>query len=111
MKSSIVMLSLMLPGTMCAALDGLASQPAMVVALVEKEGQPGAAQTVHREMPIQHRYLHLPVRTGVAKKRMKLSVDGRTIRDFEIELAGKEPEFWVFVDLDGFNDKTLRIEV
>ena len=50
-------------------------------------------------MTITHRYLHLPVRTGAAKPRMRLSVDGRSIREFEIELAEGKPDFRVFTDL------------
>ena len=96
--------------TVALALMPLGTTDA-VIASDEGGGQPRTAGTAHREMPIEHRYLHLPVRTGAAKKRVKLSVDGRTIREFEIELAEKEPEFWVFVDLDGFTGKTLRIEV
>ena len=42
---------------------------------------------------------------------MKLSVNGRVIREFEIELAEKEPQFWVFVDLEGSRGKIVRIEV
>ena len=111
MKSLRVALDLVLIGMICAAPDGRASQPGGLTAPAEHDGQPRAAGIAHREMPIEHRYLHLPVRTGAVKKQMKLSVDGRTIREFEIELAEKEPEFWVFVDLDGFRGKTLRIEV
>jgi fructan beta-fructosidase len=96
----IAALSLMLLGT-----------TDMAFARVEGGSQPRASGAAHREMLIEHRYLHLPVRTGAAKKRVKLSIDGRTVREFEIELAEKEPEFWVFVDLDGLTGKTLHAEV
>ncbi len=72
---------------------------------------PRQASPAHRELVIMHRYLHLPVRTGAAKQRMKLSVEGRTIREFEIELAEAKADFWVFSDLEPYRGKTLRIDV
>jgi fructan beta-fructosidase len=71
---------------------------------------PRQAGPAYREIALSHRYLHLPVRTGAAKRRMRLSAEGRTIREFEIELAEGKPEFWVFADLEDFRGKTLRIE-
>ena len=35
-----------------------------------------------------NRYLNLPVKTGAPKQRVSLLVDGVTVREFEIELAG-----------------------
>ena len=65
----------------------------------------------HRELLITHRYLHLPVRTGARSSRMKLSLEGRTIREFEIELAEAKPDFWVFADLAPYQGKTLSIDL
>ena len=59
----------------------------VVLALLPSGTTDTAAAFAHREMPIEHRYLHLPVRTGAAKKHMKLSIEGQLIREFEIELA------------------------
>ncbi len=73
--------------------------------------QPRQASPAHRELPITHRYLHLPVRTGASKQRMKLSLEERTIREFEIELAEAKPDFWVFTDLAPYRGKTLRIDL
>jgi len=42
---------------------------------------------------------------------MKLSLDGQTIREFEIELAEGKPDFWVFTDLAPYRGKTLRIDL
>jgi fructan beta-fructosidase len=64
-----------------------------------------------REVVVEHRYLNLPVKTGAAKRRARYVVDGKTAREFEIELADVEPSFWVFDDISEFKGKTLRIEV
>ncbi len=69
---------------------------------------PGPA---HRELLVTHRYLHLPVRTGAPKRRMKLLLEGQTVREFEIELDEAKPDFWVFADLALYQGKSMRIDI
>jgi fructan beta-fructosidase len=69
------------------------------------------AEPAHREIAIDSRYLHLPIKTGAPKRRMRFVADGRTVREFEIELAEAEPDFWAFSDVSGFQGRQLRIEV
>jgi fructan beta-fructosidase len=64
-----------------------------------------------REIVITNHYLNLPIKTGAAKKRMRYVLDGKTLREFEIELADADPAFWVFDDVAEYKGKTLRIEV
>ena len=65
-----------------------------------------------RAAPRDRRRAPLPAparsRTGAPKRRMKLSVEGRTVREFDIELADGKPDFWAFADLAAFKGKTLR---
>jgi len=70
----------------------------------------GTAETV-KELTLESKYLNLPVKNGAAKRRMSLGVDGRIVREFEIELAESEPDFWVFLDVSTFRGKkaTLRV--
>jgi fructan beta-fructosidase len=63
-----------------------------------------------RELTIEKRYLHLPVKTGGTMRRMKFTVDDHVVREFEIELAD-EPSFQVFADVSAFRGKKLKIEV
>lgn len=72
---------------------------------------PRQAAPAHRELTLEHRYLHFPVRTGAAKRRMSLAVEGRVIREFDIELTEGRPEFLVFADLQDFRGKAVRIAV
>jgi fructan beta-fructosidase len=69
------------------------------------------ASPAHRELLIRNRYLHLPVQTGARKQRMRFVVDGRIVREFEIELADRTPSFHAFADVGAFKGKQLRIEV
>ena len=64
-----------------------------------------------REITVEHPYLNLPVKTGAAKRRMRYVVDGKTVREFEIELGDADPGFWVFDDVSEFKGKKLRLEV
>jgi fructan beta-fructosidase len=64
-----------------------------------------------REIAIDRRYLHLPVKTGAPKRRMKLQVGAEVVREFEIELIERDPQFWAIVDLQAWKGKTLRLEV
>jgi fructan beta-fructosidase len=79
----------------------LAIQPAAVLA------DPPAK----REIAVENHYLNLPIKTGAPKKRMRYVLDGKTVREFEIELADGEPGFWVFDDVAEFKGKRLRVEV
>ncbi|HVU90037.1 MAG TPA: glycoside hydrolase family 32 protein [Pirellulales bacterium] len=91
-----------------------------------------AAEPAMRELPITARYLNLPVRTGAAPRHVRLEVEGRTVRELDVELADAiKPEgksvaaplamrprirpgalsLWAPVDLNEYRGKTLRIEV
>jgi fructan beta-fructosidase len=63
-----------------------------------------------RETVATARYLHLPVKNGAPKRRMKFTVDGKIIREFEIELADGSPDFLVFSDLAAYRGQMLTIE-
>ena len=41
---------------------------------------------------------------------MRYVLDDRTVREFEIELADGEPDFWVFDDVSEWKGKKLRVE-
>lgn len=68
-----------------------------------------SAALMRREIEIRRRYLHLPVKNGAAKRQMKFEVDGKTVREFEIELAEDRPDFLVFADVAAFGGKRLKV--
>ena len=68
-------------------------------------------EPAYRELVVERRYLHLPVKNGARKCRMSFKTDGQVAREFEIELADAEPDFWVFADVSPFKGKQLRIDV
>ena len=64
-----------------------------------------------REIRIEDRYLSLPVKHGATKRRMSFIVDGKTQREFEIELAEGEADFWVFLDVSQWKGKEGTVKV
>jgi fructan beta-fructosidase len=64
-----------------------------------------------RSINIRKNYLNLPVKDGAPKRRMSLSVDGKTKHEFDIELADDKPDWWAFMDASPFKDKTVTLKV
>jgi fructan beta-fructosidase len=77
--------------------------------IVQSDGQRGAVHT-SSTINVYNRYLHLPVKNKAPMRRMKLAIDGRTVREFDIELADNKPDFFAFVDLAAFRGKRLTFE-
>jgi fructan beta-fructosidase len=76
---------------------------------VMSDERTGGAQ--RKEFAVEKRYLNLPVKNGAPKRRMRMVVDEKIVREFEIELAEQTPDFWVFMDLSPFAGKKAAIEV
>lgn len=68
-----------------------------------------ADKPAQRELTITARYLHLPVKNKAAKRRLRFQVDGKTVREFEIELAEGPADFLAFSDVSAFKGKRLTI--
>jgi fructan beta-fructosidase len=70
------------------------------------------AEPIRLDFTIEHRYLHLPVKTGAPVRRMAFTVDGKTVREFDIELdVSAKPQFWAFADVSAFKGKKLIVNV
>ena len=76
-----------------------------------QEDHPRRSEPAFRDIEIEQRYLHFPVRTGATKRRIRILDGETTLREFEIELADQEPDFHVFGDLAPFTGKTLRLAI
>jgi fructan beta-fructosidase len=71
-----------------------------------------------REIVLDKRYLIFPVKdSSLSKKdrkfirKMKLIVDGRTVREFDIELADKDPAWWATLDVGPWKGKRATLFV
>jgi fructan beta-fructosidase len=72
---------------------------------------PATITNASRELVAQKRYLNLPVKNGAPKRRVSLLVDDRLAREFEIELADAEPDWWAFLDLAPFHGQRAVLRV
>ncbi len=65
-----------------------------------------------RKLLLKKQYLNFPVKNGVKKSLISLIIDGKVVREFQIELAPDEPDFWVFLDIIEFRNQksVLRID-
>jgi len=79
--------------------------------IIQSDRKRGAAEPAEREMTVTARYLHLPVKNNGRKCWLRLVVDGRFEREFEIELAEGEPDFWTFTDIVAWKGRRLKLEV
>lgn len=68
-----------------------------------------------REMVATDNWLFLPVRKGAPKRNIKVFVDGRAERFFEIELAGtmpdSQPEWWAPLDMAPWRGRKITVQV
>ncbi|HOX58954.1 MAG TPA: glycoside hydrolase family 32 protein [Candidatus Paceibacterota bacterium] len=62
------------------------------------------------ELQLDKRFLNLPVKNKAPKQRLKLLVEGQVAREFEIELAERDPDFWAFLDLSAFRGKRAILQ-
>jgi fructan beta-fructosidase len=78
---------------------------------IVQSDKPAAAAETSRVITAEKRYLLLPVRNGSAARRMTVAVDGSTEREFVIELADTEPDWWATLDVGAWAGKALRLDV
>jgi len=78
---------------------------ACVNAVAAREDKVETAQGKSREFVLQKKYLNFPVKNGAEKRLIHLIIDSKMVREFEIELAPDEPDFWVFLDISDFAGK------
>ncbi len=68
-------------------------------------------QSVNRKFTFEKEYLNLPVKKGAPMCTVKLFVDNVIEREFFIELASGEPDFWVYMEIDEFKGKKGEIKI
>jgi len=64
-----------------------------------------------REIRIENRYLHLPIKNGAAKRQVTILIDGRVEVRNDVELADATPDWWAFWDASAWKGKTITLQV
>lgn len=62
-----------------------------------------------RELVLSKKYLLFPISNAAKPSRMTLTVDGRVVHDFDINLAGDKPDWWARLDVPDLVGKTATI--
>ena len=70
-----------------------------------------ASLPAERTLEIAKRYLHLPVKTGAPKRKMRFSVGDQAVREFEIEYAEGAADFVTVADVGAFQGKILKVQI
>jgi fructan beta-fructosidase len=72
----------------------------------------GLSRNATRELVLERRLLNFPVRTGATKRRLAVLIDAAIVREFEIELADRDPEWWGQLDVSAWKGQnaTLRVD-
>ena len=88
--------------------------------IVQSEGRGAAplaaapvvmARNVARDLAIEKKLLHFPVKTGGKKRVVTIRVDGEAVRRFDIELAEGTPDWWAPLDVSIWMGKQLTVLV
>jgi fructan beta-fructosidase len=66
---------------------------------------------ITKKIVINHRYLNIPVKNDAPKRLMSFYIDDKLVREFLIELAEGEPDFWVFSDVSEFENQWMSISI
>jgi sucrose-6-phosphate hydrolase SacC (GH32 family) len=76
-------------------------------------GSSGIGRTggLTRDIMLERRYVNLPIKNGAAKRQMSIAIDGGPVRQFEIELADAQPDWWAFMDVGPFQGKKTTLHV
>jgi len=64
-----------------------------------------------REFLLQKKYLNFPIKNGAKKRLIHLIIDNKIVREFQIELAPGEPDFWVFLDVRDFEGEKALLRI
>ncbi|MBN2594093.1 MAG: DUF4980 domain-containing protein [Sedimentisphaerales bacterium] len=91
MKKSLLIITLVMFGSLSAA--------------AARQDNNETMQGKTREFLLQKKYLNFPVKNGAEKRLIHLIIDDKIVREFEIELAPDEHDFWVFLDISDFMGK------
>ncbi len=63
-----------------------------------------------REIVATQPWLLLPVKNGAPKRNIAVTVDGKELRNFNMELADGQPDWWARLDLSEWKGKKVRIK-
>ena len=76
----------------------------------DKQAQSAVADR-SREIVLDKKYLLFPVNNAAKPCRMRITIDGRVVQDFDINLATTEVDWWAKLDMSRYAGKTATVSV
>ncbi len=64
-----------------------------------------------REIVLDKKYLLFPINNGAKRCRMKITIDGKLVQDFDINLATAGVDWWAKLDMSQYAGKTATVSV
>ena len=64
-----------------------------------------------RKITFDKQYLNIPIKQGAKLQRLSIFIDEKMVRDFGVELAESEPDYWMFLDVNEWKGKEGVIQV
>jgi fructan beta-fructosidase len=64
-----------------------------------------------RSLTINNKLINIPVKRGAYPQIMSISVDGKLVREFVVELAESEPDYWMFLDAKEWQGKNVIFRI
>ena len=86
----------------------IGNDPCGTVAQAADEADAKTKKDVRRSIPLENRYLLIPIQNGAPSIAVDFEIDGQPVRQFDCELAptAADADFWAFLDLTPFGDRT-----
>lgn len=83
----------------------------LVDQILMSDNPPPPPPALSRQIVVTNDLLNLPVKNGATMRRFSIVVGGKTVQDFDIELAERAADWWAFVDLTPFRGQTATLTV
>jgi fructan beta-fructosidase len=79
--------------------------------IIQSDKKPAVIGEKSRQFVLRKKYLNFPVKNGAKKRLIHLIVGDKVVREFAIELAHDDPDFWVFLDVSAFRNKKATVRI
>ena len=77
------------------------------------ENQAGVSfeYNARKKITFDKQYLNIPIKQGAKPQRLSIFIDEQMVRDFCVELAESDPDYWMFLDVSEWQGKEGVIQI
>lgn len=80
--------------------------------IVLSDARPAQIQSnARRELMISDKYLRLPVKHSAKTRKVSVLVDGKVVRDCDVDLADDKPDAFAYLDVREYRGRTVTVVV